>query len=381
LLEDVYTYNDFIHDGKSPSLDSKKKVTSNVDKPYMVTEYNGHMFPTKAFDDEEHRLEHVLRHTRVLNSLYESEDIVGSFAWCMFDYNTHKEFGSGDRICYHGVMDMFRNHKLASAPYRAFDEKQNVLEISSSMDIGEHPGSFRGDIYAFTNMDSIKAYKNNEFIKEFHRDDSEFKNLSYGPILMDDFIGNQLEKHEGFKAKKSEEVKKILGAISKHGLNHLPLGIKLSAAKLFMTKQITFEEGYQLFGKYIGNWGEKVTTYRFEGIKEGKIVKVVTKEPMKEIKLQVDVDRTILKEESTYDVASIRILAVDNNENLLNYYQEAVLLEVEGDLQIIGPKIITLKGGMGGTYVKTTGKAGTGGLIISGEGLKPVKLNFEIIKD
>ena len=26
----------------------------------------------------------------------------------MSDYNTHKDFGSGDRICYHGVTDLFR---------------------------------------------------------------------------------------------------------------------------------------------------------------------------------------------------------------------------------------------------------------------------------
>ena len=43
-------------------------------------------------------------------------DIAGSFGWCMFDSDiTHKDFGSGDRICYHGVMDMFRNPKLAAA--------------------------------------------------------------------------------------------------------------------------------------------------------------------------------------------------------------------------------------------------------------------------
>lgn len=380
LLEDVYTYNDFLHDGKSRGLEKKKKVTSNMEKPYMITEYNGHMFPTKTFDSEEHRLEHALRHTRVLNSLYGDEEIAGAFAWCMFDYNTHKDFGSGDRICYHGVMDMFRNHKLASAPYRALSDKEVVLEISSTMDIGEHPGSFRGEIYAFTNADSIKIYKNHEFIKEYRTGNSSFENLSHGPILIDDLIGEQLEKHEGYSKKKSEAVKRILGAVSKYGLNNLPFSTKLLAAKLIITQGFKVEDGVRLFSKYVGNWGVTVTTYRFEAIKDGQVVKVVTKKPMKEVQLEVDVDKTRLTEDTTYDVASIRIKAVDENDNLLNFYNEAISLEVVGELEIIGPKIITLKGGMGGTYVKTTGKSGSGNLKISGEGLKNVELKFHIEK-
>ena len=43
--------------------------------------------------------------------------MAGSFGWCMTDYNTHREFGSGDRISYQGVMDLFRNPKLSAAVY------------------------------------------------------------------------------------------------------------------------------------------------------------------------------------------------------------------------------------------------------------------------
>ena len=85
-----------------------------MEKPYLISEYNGHMYPTKAFDNEERRSEHAIRHANVLDAVAGQSDIAGSFGWCMFDYNTHKDFGSGDRICYHGVMDMFRNPKLAA---------------------------------------------------------------------------------------------------------------------------------------------------------------------------------------------------------------------------------------------------------------------------
>ena len=104
-------------------------------------------------------MEHALRHARVLNAAYGSSRTSGAIGWCMADYNTHKDFGSGDRICYHGVTDMFRVPKLAAALYASQQDDTPVMEISSSMDIGEHPGSQLGQVYAFTNCDYIKLYK------------------------------------------------------------------------------------------------------------------------------------------------------------------------------------------------------------------------------
>ncbi|MBP5281118.1 MAG: glycoside hydrolase family 2 protein, partial [Lachnospiraceae bacterium] len=119
LLEDVYTYNEFVHEGNNRGCEPKAIVTSDMTKPYLITEHNGHMFPTKAFDCEEKRVEHALRHANVIDAVGKQEDIAGCFGWCMFDYNTHKDFGSGDRVCYHGVMDMFRNPKIAAAVYES----------------------------------------------------------------------------------------------------------------------------------------------------------------------------------------------------------------------------------------------------------------------
>ncbi|MBR0444370.1 MAG: glycoside hydrolase family 2 protein, partial [Clostridia bacterium] len=136
LLEDVYAYNDFSHNGTNGGCEKKKNVTSDPDRPYFISESNGHMFPTKAFDSEGHRQAHALRHATVVDAALGEEDIAGVFGWCMFDYNTHKDFGSGDRICYHGVMDMFRNPKLAAALYSSQQEETPVLEISSGMNMG-----------------------------------------------------------------------------------------------------------------------------------------------------------------------------------------------------------------------------------------------------
>ena len=96
LLEDVYTYNDFSKDGTGYGLLEKKDVTRELDKGYLVTECNGHMYPTKSYDDELHRLTHALRHAQVQSDGGIREGVSGCIAWCMADYNTHTDFGTGD---------------------------------------------------------------------------------------------------------------------------------------------------------------------------------------------------------------------------------------------------------------------------------------------
>lgn len=297
LLEDVYTYNDFIHDGKTRGCETKAEITSDMSKPYLISEYNGHMYPAKAYDCENKRAEHAVRHANVLDAVDGQADIAGSFGWCMADYNTHKDFGSGDRICYHGVLDMFRNPKQAAAVYASQQEKNPVLEISSSMDIGEHPASNWGNVYIFTNADSVRMYKNNRFIHEYKSSDSNWRHLAHGPILINDFIGDW-------------------------------------------------------------DWGGASTQFRFEAIKNQEIVKTVIKEPMKQVSLRVWADHYALKEERGYDVAAVRIQAVDENGNVLNFYNEPVRFEIEGEGSLIGPGVIALQGGMGGTYVKSEGIPG-----------------------
>lgn len=359
LYEDVYTYNDFIHDGKKPGCEPKKNITSDMSKGYLITEYNGHMYPTKPFDPEEHRLEHALRHARVLNAVGKEEDIAGSFGWCMFDYNTHKDFGSGDRICYHGVTDMFRNSKLAASVYASCQEEKVVLEVSSSMDIGEHPANNVGNVYIFTNADSVKMYKNGHFIKEYKPNDSAFDGIAHGPILIDDFVGDMLETEEGFGRKQSKMLANALNYMGIHGYQKFPPHIIFTMIKAIVQYKMKYNDMVNLYTKYIGNWGESATSYRFEAIKGGVVVKTLVKEPMSKPHLEVKVSHTALLEGNTYDVASVRIRAVDEHGNLLPFYQEAIKVETEGPIAVIGGDVVSLKGGMGGLYIKTTGKRGT----------------------
>ena len=373
VLEDVYTYNDFLHQGKNAGIDPKKTVTSDLSKGYLVTEFNGHMYPTKSFDTAAVRVEHAMRHVKVLNDIYGEADVAGGIGWCMFDYNTHKDFGSGDRICYHGVMDMFRNPKLAAAAYSSQGDGPFVLQVGSDMGIGDYPSSAIGSVNIFSNADQLNLYKNGIFIKSFAPDRQTYPHLPHPPFIVDDFIGETMANEEGYSTKKAETIKSVLLAGVKYGQSGLPLKYKLKVLKLMALDGFRVKDAMTLYGKYIGNWGGKVTTYTFEAMKEGKAVKSVIKAPVEQVQFQVLTDMNTLVEKSTYEVATIRIRAVDQNGNVLPYFQEPISLSVTGDIALIGPDVISLKGGMGGTYVKSLGRVGVGQLTV-----KDVSLSFEV---
>ena len=384
LLEDVYTYNDFLHNGTNAGVSKKKEVTTDMSKGYLITENNGHMFPTKSFDDEDHRVAHMLRHARVMNDMYEEDDIAGEFAWCMFDYNTHRDFGSGDRICYHGVMDMFRNPKLAAYLWASQGDDRDVFQISSTLDIGEHPGGQLTKLYALTNADSVRMYKNDEFVSEFWPDFVNFPSLPHPPVLIDDFVGDLIEKHEKYTKAQAAQIRRILLAVAKYGMNSLPLNVKAEAAKMMLVDHITMEEANRLYGKYIGNWGGEALVYRFEAVKNGEVVGTIVRSAVTDHHPVIKVsgernnnDCYVLKPEGGWDAAAVRITMNDQNGNVLPYYQESAVLRTEGAVSLIGPSVVPFRGGMTGTYVRTNGKTGKGQLTIEIEGRKET-VDFEV---
>ena len=378
LLEDVYAYNDFVHDGKAKGCEKKKDVTPDMNRAYLVSEYNGHMYPTKAFDSEARRVEHALRHANVLDAVAAEDDIAGSFGWCMFDYNTHRDFGSGDRVCYHGVLDMFRNPKLAASVYAARREGAPLLEISSAFDIGEQAASNRGRVFAFTNADEVRMYKNGVFIRAYTHADSPYKHLKNPPIELDDFIGDQIARGERFAPTQAQYVKDLLNYAARFGMNHLPPEIMAKAGVLMARWHMSFDDAYRLYGKYVNNWGDASSVFRFEAVKNGVVVAETVKAPATERRLRADVSHTELVEGATYDMAAIRLALVDQNGGVLHFAQEPVTLRAEGDIEIVGPKTAMLRGGLGGTYVKTTGKTGRAALTLSVEGAEPVRIEFTV---
>ena len=376
LLEDVYAYNDFSHTGNNPGCRKKKDVTTDMNKALLISEANGHMFPTKSFDKWSLRQDHALRHATVMNAAMGSHEHAGVFQWCMFDYATHKDFGSGDRICYHGVMDAFRNPKLASYVYAIQGEDKDVLEISSTMDIGDYPAGTIGDFYAFSNADSVRLYKNDVFVKEYKK--SRFRALKHGPLKIDDLIGELLIHNEGFDKKKAKDIHDALQILKKYGTEHLPPIQGLKIAATIKKYNVSDAEANRLYGKYVGNWGGEATVWRFDAIKNGEVILSKKLCPNADLRFEVKNSSSVLTEVDTYDMAAIRIRILDGNGNIAPYAQLPVTYETEGVIEIVGPKVSTAEGGMTGTYVRTTGRKGKGRLIIHADGLEDVVIDYMV---
>ena len=375
LLEDVYAFNDFSHNGITPGARRKKDVTPDSSKALLISEHNGHMFPTKAFDPWEKRQEHALRHARVLDAAMASGEHAGCFGWCMFDYATHLDFGSGDRICYHGVLDSFRNPKLAASLYASQGEERPVLEVGSSMDIGDYPGGQIGTVWVFTNADQVALYKNDQFVTLLKP--GPWKALPHGPMPVEDTIGCLLETQEGFPKDKAQRLRRCLLSAGKHGPSGMPAADKARMLACMVQYHMTFQDGVALYGKYVGNWGGQATRWRFDALRGGQVVASVTRCPDARLHLEVRPSHTCLREGDAYDMAAVRIRILDGQGNPAPYAQLPVRLALEGSAVLVGPDVVTAEGGMCGTYVRTTGP-GEAMLTVSAPGLEPVTVRFSI---
>jgi len=173
FLEDVYTYNDF-----------SNTVLEPTEQPYLITEFSGHMFPTKIWDHEERLIEHALLHAKVHNLQLGNPKIAGAIGWSAFDYATHIEFGSGDRICYHGVMDIFRLPKWAAYFYKSQQppSKQIVLQAATHWTMGDRSGGGNNPLTVFSNCDEIEVILGEIPVGKFHPDLDTYPNLLYPPF-------------------------------------------------------------------------------------------------------------------------------------------------------------------------------------------------------
>lgn len=374
LLEDVYSFNDFSHTGTNSGCKPKKSVTPDGTKALIITEHNGHMFPTKPYDTWQRRQEQAMRHARVQEDAAADGGHAGCFGWCMFDYPTHKDFGSGDRVCYHGVMDAFRNPKLAAALYASQGEGRPVLEIGSSLDIGDYPGGMIGDIYVFTNADSVSLYKNGNFVAELAK--GEWKGLPHGPMAADDTIGCLLETQEGFGKKKAELLHDCLLAVQKKGLTGLNPADMAKLGYAMVKYGLKYADAVALYGRYVGNWGGEATVWRMDAQKDGAVVASRTCCHSAKLHLEAVASHTGLSEGDTYDMAAVRIRILDEYGNLASYAQLPVQFQLEGAAELVGPTVAVAEGGMTGTYLKTVGRGGKAMLTITTAQTEPVTIDF-----
>lgn len=366
LLEDVYTYNDFVCTGKDISLREKEEITTSH-KPYLVSEYGGHMFPTKSFDNENRRTDLALIHASVLKKSVESDKIAGTFGWCFADYNTHKDFGSGDLICYHGVCDIFRNVKYSAYPYMIYGNEP-FLEVTSNFNIGESNGGYIRRFAIMTNCDEVKMYHNDMLIQTFIIND--FK--TQGCFEVDDLIGNLLIDCDNLSEKQSTLYKEIIKDVLKYD------GIIRKETTDKYGEEET-KKAWNYYGKYVSNWGSKATPYLFEGYKDGKLVTFKHKgfQHLKEIKVSVSTDT--LTTSRSYDTCKITLEAIGSLNNRVDYAFDAFKIDVNENLEVIGDDIISLIGGVRSFYVKSKVKEGKGIINISSPrfNIKPIEITIK----
>ena len=172
-LEDVFTMNDF----QIPLRPPNRTL-------YLNTEFIGHMYPTKRNDNIERLTEHTMRHARVHNQLASDKRYAGGIGWCAFDYNTHANFCSGDRVCYHGVSDIFRIPKPAAGFYKSqCDPKEEiVLEPAFDWARGDRNESFNVAMIC-SNCEHLKIYIANRLVAEVDPDKENFGNLAHPPFV------------------------------------------------------------------------------------------------------------------------------------------------------------------------------------------------------
>ena len=176
FLEDVFTMNDFGWPLKPPNHPR-----------YLNTEFVGHTYPVKSIDNNAMHREHTIRHARVHDQLASDPQYAGGIGWCAFDYNTHDEFGAGDRICYHGVADIFREPKPAASFYRSQCEPEEEIVLEPAVHWASSDEAVRMTVAMFcSNCDHIKLFvkKNGvwELLAEAGPDRKQFPHLKYPPF-------------------------------------------------------------------------------------------------------------------------------------------------------------------------------------------------------
>ena len=362
FLEDVYTMNDFIHSGGEKVLRTQGEVTGQADKvPYLVTEYNGHMYPTKSFDQECKKVEHAYRHLRVINESFGLDEISGAIGWCAFDYNTHSSFGSGDKICYHGVSDMFRNPKYAAYSYASQKKVEDgvVLEPITLGAKGERDGGAILPFTVLTNCDYIKIFKDGIYIDTYYPNKEKFPNLPHPPIEVSHILSMDSEIPLTEEAKK--EIKDfVLNKLKDSNLTNLAEEDFKYIEEFSERVNIPVFKIMSLVYKLAGGWGDKENSLIIKGFIDNK--EVASKEigelrSMNKLEVTPD-DLELSLEKTSYDATRIVVKLLDNLGEVLFLNNDFIEVEIDGPLSIMGPSKFGISGGVTAFWVRTQGKKG-----------------------
>jgi beta-galactosidase len=283
FLEDVFTMNDFGFPLKPPNHSR-----------YLNTEFVGHTYPTKTIDQVERLTEHAMRHARIHDQLASNPQYAGGIGWCAFDYNTHGDFGSGDRICYHGVTDIFREPKPAAGFYKSQCDpsEEVVLEPAFHWARGDQSIGFTNAVVC-SNCDHLKYYIADKLVVEADPNRAEFAHLRFAPFVAD-------------------------------------------------------------LGQAVGNWGD----LRIDGYIQGKqvISKSLSGKGIDQ-KFAMMPDDAQLNADGA-DTTRVVLRVTDEFGAIRPFANDAIRLEIEGPAEIIGDNPFAVVGGTGAIWIRAKEQAG-----------------------
>jgi beta-galactosidase len=305
FLEDVFTVNDFGFPLKPPNHPC-----------YLNTEFVGHTYPAKSIDNMERLTEHTLRHARIHDQLASNPQYSGGIGWCAWDYNTHADFGSGDRVCYHGVADMFRERKPAGGFYKSQcdPEEEVVVEPAFHWARNDESIGFTKALVS-SNCDNLKFYLAGKLIADAQPDRETFAHLKYAPFFP------QLDKQ--------------------------PLDRPWGDLRI---------EGY------IG--GKLVITRNFSGRGLDQ-------------KFHLLPDDTTLVADGA-DTTRVVLRVTDEFDNIRPYAGDPIVFALEGPAEIIGDNPFGLVGGTGAIWIRAQQKAGSVRLTAKHPRLGEQKVTFTL---
>ena len=356
LLEDIYAYNDFSCDSLKIGLLPKKKVYKG-DRPYLVTEYMGHMDPVKPTSDEVIKSEVAQRHAKVIDDNFKYQDICGAIGWCAFDYHTHVDFGSGDHICPHGVFDMYRNSKHSAYVYASQSDTTPMLEVISNMKPGDYIEARYYDIHVATNCDYFDLYKNDQFVKRYYPKRDVYKYMPHPLVKIDDLVGETFQEKR-FPPKMRPKIAKMLTHAAIDGFTHISLYEKLYLAYTMIKFKMSYAEVVDMYNTHVGSWGGIAKTYTFKGYKNNQLVVTKKVGPSKKFDLEVVTQKNELKNEDTYDSTRISLSYVDENGSLMQYVNRVISIETEGPIRVLGDSHQALLGGQISLFVLSKNEKG-----------------------
>ena len=96
---------------------------------YHNTGFVGHTFPTKTIDSKSACKSLSFATPASTTPSPPTPNTLAASAGATFDYKTLDNCGSGDRICCHGVMDIFCTPKFAAGFYKSMCEPSEEIVL------------------------------------------------------------------------------------------------------------------------------------------------------------------------------------------------------------------------------------------------------------